>query len=209
MISLLTIILYIFIYLAYGPIIESAAHRHGTHKKTARAPRHQARGKHKETARAPRHQARGKHLIGGSDTGGDTTSLHLVTAMLLHRESSWKNEDEPISWITSPHLDGIKKTIYSPDQYVHAHGDPHRNLIMKTSALNNGGSFTPWIFLFQDLNLTKHDIEVLPIINPGKAQECAGYSHLSSIITIDCRTRHSFSTDTPLITTLMYWTTSM
>ena len=114
-----------------------------------------------------------------TDGAGDVTSLHLVTTMLLRRESSWKNEDEPISWITSPLLEGIKKTVYSPDQYVHA-GHPHRNLIMKSkqqrpSVLKNSVSLTPWMSLFHDLNLTKHDIEVLPIVNPGKAAECAGY----------------------------------
>lgn len=119
-----------------------------------------------------------------SDPADVTATYHLVTTILTRKESSWKAAEAfSYNWLASPKLEGISKTVYSADEYLPAAATGgHIKLkssgsrsLATTSAIRADAVLTPWLSRFEGvLNLTEHNIQVLPLVNPRRAQECPG-----------------------------------
>jgi hypothetical protein len=104
----------------------------------------------------------------------NAVSYHLVTTLLLHKENSWKAEAEDSNWLASPKLAGISKTVYSSDEYIPYFKQFQWWRRLSSSIFTPNPDFAPWMALFSSMDLKKHDIEVLPIVNPKLGQECPG-----------------------------------
>ena len=114
---------------------------------------------------------------------GTEVSHHLVTTVLTRKETSWKSEALSYAWLASPKLNGIPKTVYSSDEYlpppvIHSRrglaGAANMKSSISSSVLRQDANLTPWGSILGDLNLTQHDIRVLPLVNPRRSQECPG-----------------------------------
>jgi len=101
-----------------------------------------------------------------------TPSIHLVTGLLVNSNHAWNGNhnrsDETGLWLLDSSLKNINKTVYNSDIFLT--NDP-----MKYSSVLNRFSTQTWQeYILKHLS-NRHDIELRPIAQYKKSQECPYY----------------------------------